>query len=96
MTVLQRILAFFFVLTATVGIGTLLLISDNVDPITALTSIIAFISSAGFGFGAGGPAYSFAFLTTFGKIVSIVVMLLGRLEFFVLLTLFMPSFWRHR
>ena len=43
-----------------------------------------------------GPTHNYAFLTPQSKILLSVLMLLGRLELFAILVLFVPSFWRSR
>jgi trk system potassium uptake protein len=93
---IRRLLTFFFIFSATAALGTLALTWDGVDMRSALAATTACINNAGISFGVGSPAYSFAFLTDVGKSICIALMLLGRLEFYVLLTLLIPSFWRQR
>ncbi|NQZ18062.1 MAG: TrkH family potassium uptake protein [Bdellovibrionales bacterium] len=51
-------------------------------------------SSRGPGFGAVGPTQNYEFVHPLGKIVLCFYMIAGRLEIFVLLSMFTPSFWR--
>jgi trk system potassium uptake protein TrkH len=69
---------------------------DGIDPETSLGLITCFMNNAGMAFRAAGPTGSFAFLSPFSKILALVWMLLGRLEFYIVLLLFLPSFWRNR
>lgn len=87
-------LTFFCVVIAVVIIGSYLLIMDQNDPQTALGVISCMINNNSLLLGGTGAFGSFAFLTPFSKIVSIVSMALGRLEYFSLLVLFIPAFWK--
>jgi len=42
----------------------------------------------------GGPTGNFAFFAPWQKCVMLFLMWLGRLEFFAVLALFQPRFWR--
>jgi len=61
---------------------------------TSLSAVITCLSNIGPGFDAVGPSHNFAGLGTASKLVCMVAMLLGRLEFFSVLVLFMPLAWR--
>lgn len=88
------VFVFLCILMILTVLGTLFLVIDGIDPSTALGVISCTINNSGLIFG-GSPAAaeSCAFLPTFSKIISILWMALGRLEFFALLVLFIPSFW---
>lgn len=64
------------------------------DLVTAATSVAATLGNIGPGLAAVGPAETFAFIPAPGKILLTACMLLGRLELFTVLVLFMPGFWR--
>lgn len=66
----------------------------GLDWVSAVSSVVASLSSVGPGFGAVGPTQSYSFIHPIGKLVLCFYMIAGRLEIFVLLTLFTPSFWR--
>lgn len=89
-------LVFLCVLTLLTVLGTLLYVFDGVDPQAALGLTTCFINNAGLSFGPAGPTQSCAFLSDFSKIISILWMLLGRLEFFALLVFLVPAFWRNK
>ncbi len=84
------IVAFFTVL------GTVGLVLDGVDPETALGLVASLMNNVGLAFRGAGPTDTVAFLSPFSKILSLCWMLLGRLEFYVVLLLFLPSYWRSR
>jgi trk system potassium uptake protein TrkH len=90
----STVLVFFVIFIFFLVLGEVCLVFDHVDPQTALGTIACMMNNVGFGFRAANPEYSFAFLSPFSKILSIVWMLLGRLEFFAVLFLFLPSFWK--
>lgn len=90
------VLAFFCIVAFFTILGTAALVLDGVDPETSLGLIACFMNNVGAAFRAAGPTDSFAFLSTFSKILAIFWMLLGRLEFYVVLLLFLPAFWKNR
>jgi trk system potassium uptake protein TrkH len=91
----QTVLAFFCIVILFAVFGTVLLVLDHIDPETSLGMTACFLNNVGAAFRAAGPTDSFAFLSIFSKIVAILWMLLGRLEYFVVLLLFLPSFWKN-
>ncbi len=88
------VLSFFCIIIAFLTIGTFLLVDDGVDIETAFTLVASSINNIGIAFRAAGPSETCAFLTNKQLILCSFLMLLGRLEFFVILTLFVPSFWK--
>ena len=67
---------------------------DPVDLTTALMASLACVANVGPGLGAVGPTDNYGFFSDGSKVILSFCMLLGRLEFFSLLSLFVPSFWR--
>jgi trk system potassium uptake protein TrkH len=67
---------------------------DPVDMTTAIMASLACVANVGPGLGAVGPTDNYGFFSDGAKIVLSGAMLLGRLEFFSLLALFVPGFWR--
>lgn len=90
----MTLLCFLLVVVSSLVIGTFLFILDGVDPETAFTTTSCMLNNCGFAFRMGGPETNFAFLSSFGKILSSILMLAGRLEYFALLILLLPSFWK--
>ena len=70
--------------------------SLGLDLLTATTSVIATLNNIGPGLGAVGPVRNFAAIPDSGKWLLSLCMVLGRLELFPILVLFVPSFWRGR
>jgi len=92
----MTVLTLFCIVIALAALGTYLLVLDHNDPQTAFGTISCMINNTGLPFGGIGSMGSFAFLSTSAKILSILWMALGRLEYFTLLVLLVPAFWRSR
>lgn len=93
--VVTETLAFVVIFLLTVAAGTVAVaLFDPVDLLTAGSAALTCVSNIGPGFGMVGPTDNFAFLSAPSKVVLSLCMLLGRLEFFTLLALLVPSFWR--
>lgn len=90
------VLSFFCIVAFFTVFGTVSLVLDGIDPETSLGLTACFLNNVGTAFRAGGPTDSFVFLSPLSKIFSIIWMLLGRLEYYVMLLLLLPSFWRNR
>ena len=61
----------------------------------SLFMVCSCIGCNGLGYGVTGAEGSFALLPGAVKLLLTAVMLMGRLEIFTYLVLFLPSFWRH-
>ncbi len=92
--VASTILAFFSISMFFIILGVVIIVLSGIDPETALGSIISVINNVGFAFRATGPMYSFALFPNIAKIISAIWMLLGRLEYFAILLLLIPGFWK--
>lgn len=88
------VLAFFSLVAFFAILGTIFYIFSKIDSETAISSVACMLNNVGFAFGAGGPATSFAFMNGFSKLLSSFLMLLGRLEYFIIILVFAPIFWR--
>lgn len=76
------------------GGGCFMNLVDDVDYLTAMSTIIATLMNIGPGFGEIGPSENFAFLSDTGKWFLSWNMMVGRLEMFSALVIFFPSFWK--
>ncbi|QPK65420.1 TrkH family potassium uptake protein [Methylomonas sp. LL1] len=92
--VIFAVLAFIFLYFISVVVLTFSLIFAGLEPISALSAIIACINNAGPGLHQVGPATNYASLSDFQTWICSIAMLLGRLEVFTLIVLFTPAFWR--
>jgi trk system potassium uptake protein TrkH len=74
--------------------GALLLTAFGSDIVTSVTSVVSCMSNVGPGLAGVGPSTSYADISTAGKLVLCALMVLGRLEFYAIVALFLPSVWR--
>lgn len=88
--VLQFLFLYFGFLTA----GFLFLSTLGVDMVTSLSAAITCLGNIGPGFNMVGPMRNFSLLPDSGKYALSVLMLVGRLEIYPILVIFMPQFWR--
>lgn len=89
------ILAFLIVMLFSLILSTFILSWLGLDLLTALTGSATAIANVGPGLGdVIGPAGNFASLPDAAKWVLAFMMILGRLEFFTILVLLTPAFWR--
>lgn len=86
-------LSYLVILTFMTVLGWLLLVMSGMDFWTSLSSVATTLNNAGLGFGAAGPAASFASFSNIQLFLCSLFMLLGRLEFFAFLVLLAPAFW---
>jgi trk system potassium uptake protein TrkH len=85
----------YFVLWILVFLGgTVFLAGYGIDLESAATAVLATLNNIGPGLNAVGPSLNFAELPDLVKIVLTVFMILGRLEFYAVVCLFVPGFWR--
>lgn len=95
-TVAAAVMSFFFLYLASVVILAALLSATGLDYLTALSGAGTAISNVGPGLGdIIGPDGNFQSLSHPAKWLLTAGMLLGRLELFTVLILFLPVFWRH-
>ena len=76
------------------GGGCFMVLVDQMDYLTAMSSVIATLMNIGPGFGDVGPSENYAHISNIGKWFLSWNMLVGRLEMFSALVVFYPSFWK--
>ena len=64
------------------------------DAMSAVSAVAATTGGVGPGFNLVGPLQNYMAVPSFGKIILILCMLLGRLEFFPFMAMLFPSFWK--
>lgn len=82
-------LALFFHITASLACA-----ATGMDLLTAITAVTACMFNVGPGFGTVGPAENYGHLPAAAKWVLSVCMIAGRLEFYTVLVIFQPAFWK--
>ena len=92
--VILAVLVFLFVYATSVVVMTLILTLSGLDVITSFSAAVACLNNLGPGLGSIGPASTYASLSDFQIWICSFAMLLGRLEFFTVLAIFIPAFWR--
>lgn len=92
--VVFAVLAFLFIYIVCIVSLTLVMTATGLNAITAFSAVIATLNNLGPGLDHVGPSTTFAVLNDFQKWVLSAAMLIGRLELFTVLILFMPVFWR--
>lgn len=90
--VVDAVWGFFAVYIVCFGVLMVALLATGQDQVTAFSAIATCMNNTGPGL--GKVAANFAALSDTGKWISVVAMLLGRLEVFPLLLLVTPAFWR--
>lgn len=76
------------------GLGAVLLSVGDVEPLTAGTASLAMVSNIGPGLAGAGPTENFSAFADWQKLTMVLLMWLGRLEFFSIIALALPAFWR--
>ena len=74
--------------------GTLFVSAFGIDLVSSGTAVLATLNNIGPGLGLVGPAMSFGTLPDAVKVVLTLFMILGRLEFYAVVVMFVPGFWR--
>ena len=92
---ISSVISFIFLYITIFFVITLLLSSTGLDFLTSVSAAATSISNVGPGLGEIiGPNGNFSELSIFSKWILCIGMILGRLELFAILILFLPSFWR--
>ncbi len=92
--VLRSIMGFLALYIALFILSSILLACMGVDMMTSFGAVAACIGNIGPGFGTVGPTENFAHLPVMGKWLLAWCMLLGRLEIYTVIILFVPEFWK--
>jgi trk system potassium uptake protein TrkH len=90
--VIEAVWGFFAVYMIVFGVLMLLLMMTGVDQVTAFSAIATTLNNTGPGLGL--VSANFVAVPVLGKWLCSAAMVLGRLEIFTVLVLFMPAFWK--
>jgi len=88
----QAIWGFFAIYIIVFSLFTLLMMAAGLDQVSAFAAVATSINNLGPGL--GEVSTTFASVSTAGKLLATVAMLLGRLEIFTVLVILAPTFWR--
>jgi trk system potassium uptake protein TrkH len=83
---------FLFILIAVVA--TVCMTALGLDMITAGSTVISAMSNVGPALGEAGPTDNYSAIPLLGKWILIFCMLIGRLEIYTVIVLFVPHFWK--
>ncbi len=92
--VILAVLVFLFVYAVSIVLIALVLTVSGLNVIAAFSAAVACVNNLGPGLGEVGPSNTYALLNDFQTWICSFAMLLGRLEFFTVLVIFTPAFWR--
>ncbi|HOK19285.1 MAG TPA: potassium transporter TrkG [Thermosynergistes sp.] len=92
--VVSSILVFFSIYIVVFTVGTIIMAGLGVDVLTAISGVAATLNNIGPGLGSVGPMENYASIPMAGKWVLSVCMVMGRLELYEVLLLFVPATWR--
>jgi trk system potassium uptake protein TrkH len=87
-------MAYFFMYLLTFVVGSVVMVFSGLDFHSSMGSVITTLGGIGPGLGIVGPTGNFHEVSVFGKYFLCLLMLLGRLEFYSLLIILMPGFWK--
>ncbi|GBE05766.1 MAG TPA: TrkH family potassium uptake protein [Nitrospirae bacterium] len=91
---LGGIWGFLFLFILITVIATLCMSALGMDVITSASTVFSAMANVGPALGAAGPTDNYASIPTAGKWVLIFCMLIGRLEIYTVVILFVPHFWK--
>ncbi len=92
--IISHIAAFFAIFVLIFALGSFTMTFFTPDLETAATSVIATLGNIGPGLNAVGVTQNYAAISPLGQGILTVFMLLGRLELYTVLILFLPDFWK--
>ncbi len=93
-SLLTNVLGFFLLYMVVYIAGVLILTFGGRDIVTSVGATAATLGNIGPGLGLVGPTSNYAFLMDWEKWLLVLFMLIGRLEIFTVLVLFLPGAWR--
>jgi trk system potassium uptake protein TrkH len=91
---LRAICLYFVLYIFIILISTLLIATDGFDTATSFSAALACLSNIGPGLGVNGPTGNYCMFSSQIKLLLCLIMLMGRLELYPILVLFLPSTWR--
>ncbi len=91
---LINVLQFLFLYFAFLTAGILVLTGLGIDMVSSFSAVATCLGNIGPGLHLFGPTRNFSPIPDTGKYVLSLLMLVGRLEIYPILVIFMPQFWR--
>ena len=91
---IRAICLYFILYMFIIMLTTLIVSTDGFDATTNFSSALACLSNIGPGLGINGPTGNYGMFSAHIKLLLSLVMLMGRLELYPILVLFLPSTWK--
>ncbi len=92
--VISKVTSYFVIYMMIWMLGTLAMTLFTPDLESAFSAVVTALSNMGPAFGTVGATQNFSHIGSGGKVLMTFLMLLGRLELYTVLVLFLPSFWK--
>ncbi len=92
--IIRSVLGFLALYVGIFALCAILLSAIGLDFATSIGAAASALGNIGPGFGLVGPAENYAAIPEAGKWLLVLCMLLGRLEIYTIIVLFIPEFWR--
>jgi trk system potassium uptake protein len=92
--VIGKIFSFFIIYLMSFSVASFIMMLLGLSVYDAFGTVAAMLGNVGVGFSGDGITNQYSDIPVVGKWVLAFCMVLGRLEFFTLLLIFSPSFWR--
>lgn len=92
--VLLSILSFVALYLFVALLGVLAMLPFTPDLMTSVSAVIACMGNVGPGLSAVGPTLNYSTIPDAGNAILTLLMLVGRLELYTVLVIFLPAFWR--
>jgi len=93
-SIVREVLGFSALYMGILAVGTVALALFSPDVETALSAAATSLGNVGPGFSAIGPFDNFSWFSPPAKWIAVVLMLVGRLEIYTVLVLFLPATWK--
>ena len=93
--IVHSILGFMVLYIGVFAIASILLAALGVDFATTLSAVASSIGNVGPGLGSVGPSENYSSIPEAGKWLLSLCMLIGRLEVYTVIALFIPEFWKN-
>ena len=92
--ILESIWVFGFLALVVWMVASLIVAATGLDIVTSISTVASTLNNVGPALAKAGPAENYAFISPLGKWILTFCMLIGRLEYYTVLILLIPNFWR--
>ena len=89
-----EIVSLFFVFICAISILLIIILEPNITSLSAASAVLSSIANVGPGFEQVNAHSNYSIFSTPTKLLLTFLMMLGRLEIFTMIALFLPSLWK--